>query len=65
MTWLILLISLTYLFTVGYNSTYKERILELKEKNENDKGYFANEINVLLLKINTLEIELKSIKGEL
>ena len=64
MTWLIVLISLTYCFTVGLVAKYKERLLELREENIKNEENFKLEIADLLQENSILRQRLYKLEGD-
>jgi len=59
MMWLVVLVCLTYCFTVGLTAKNKEKIVELKEKNIKDENDFKVEIADLLQENHELTFKIE------
>ena len=63
MTWLIILILLTFCFTVGLTARYRELIVELKEQRLQDEKDFHVELMELLRENSELQFKLNQLEG--
>ena len=63
MLWLFVLICLTFCFTAGLSSKYKDEIIERKEQSMKDKENFNLELLILLEENATLRSENEAFKG--
>ena len=58
MSWLVVLIALTYCFTVAFTAKYKDESIGYREKMLDDKKEFETEIVMLLEEIERLKNKL-------
>jgi len=65
MTWLIVLICCTFCFTVALTAKYKEQLIELREKNIEDKKEYDIELITVLQENGKLQEENDLLKREL